>query len=193
MRQKRLAPKKITMSKWLLIIFIISSFMIVSCGTADDEINPDSDDDDMMMNDNLSGSAPDFELTALDGSKVRLTDQDDKVVVLFFFGNTCPSCKAVAPNVEEKLNADYAGRTDYVILGLDQWDGNGSSVQAFKDNTNVTFPLLLKASAVAKDYDTTYDRLVVIDQSGKIVHKGSRGASNDLNDVKSKVDELLGS
>ena len=48
-------------------------------------------------------------------------------------------------------------------LGLDVWDGNSSSVDAFETVTEVSFPLLLNASSVARDYETTYDRIVVID------------------------------
>ena len=179
-------------TKLLLVLGIFASCLIMSCSSPDEEISPDDPDgDDMMMSDGNSSAAPGFELTALDGTKVKLSDQKDKVVVLFFFGNTCPSCKSVAPDIQQKLNEDYKDEMDYVILGLDVWDGNNSSVQSFKDNTNVTFPLLLKASAVSKSYNTTYDRLVVIDKSGKIAHSGSRAATNDLTTVKSKVDDLL--
>lgn len=179
-------------SKWLLGLGIFASCLIMSCSSPDDEINPDDlDGDNMMMNDGTSSTAPGFELTALDGATVKLSDHTDKVVVLFFFGNTCPSCKSVAPDIQEKLNEDYADKNDYVVFGLDVWDGNSNSVQSFKDNTNVTFPLLLNASAVSKSYNTVYDRLVVIDKSGKIAHNGSRAAANDLNTVKSKVDDLL--
>lgn len=178
--------------KWLLVLGIFTSSLIMSCSSPDDEINPDDPDgDNMMMNDGTSSTAPGFELTALDGASVKLSDHKDKVVVLFFFGDTCPSCKSVAPDIQEKLNEDYADKNDYVVLGLDVWDGNSNSVQSFKDNTSVTFPLLLNASAVSKSYNTTYDRLVVIDKSGEIAHSGSRAASNDLNTVKSKVDDLL--
>jgi hypothetical protein len=62
---------------------------------------------------------------------------------------------------------------------------------SFKDNTMVSFPLLLNASSVARAYDTTYDRLLVIDKNGKIALKGRRGATNDVSIIKSKVDELL--
>jgi peroxiredoxin len=122
---------------------------------------------------------------------VKLSDYQDKVVVLFFMGHSCPSCKAVAPNVEKELNTDYAGKTDYAIFGLDTWDGNSNSMQSFKDVTGITFPLLLNASGVAKDYNTVYDRFVIIGKSGKIVHNGTSAATNDLATVKSKVNELL--
>ena len=144
------------------------------------------------MDDDKSGeAAPGFELTALNGSKIKLSDYENKVLVLFFLGSSCPLCKAAAPSVEKELKEAYAGNTDYVILGLDTWDGNNSAVQSFKDVTKVTFPLLLNASAVAKDYDTTYDRLVVISKTGNIAHSGTRATTNDISTVKTKVDELL--
>ena len=136
-------------------------------------------------------TAPDFSLTSLDGNTVKLSNYSNKVVVLFFFGNECPSCKAAAPKVNSDLFTAYASRTDYQILGLDQWDGNAAKVQGFKNTTSVGFPLLLNASGVVTSYKSTYDRLVVIDKSGKIVFNGTQGASSDISAVKAKVDELL--
>jgi peroxiredoxin len=140
---------------------------------------------------NISGNAPDFTLKSLSGSDVKLSNYSNKVVVLFFFGNGCPSCKAAAPSVESMLVTPYSSRTDYVVLGLDQWNGNAASVEAFKVSTGVTFPLLLNASGVAADYKTTFDRMVVIDKAGNIAFTGKKAVSSDITDVKTKVDELL--
>jgi peroxiredoxin len=171
----------------VLGLVLLCGTLLSSCNNEGEEPAPDLDPDDpgSLL------SAPDFELNSVDGKTVKLADFSDKVVVLFFFGNNCPSCRAVAPDIEKELNLPYAGRTDYVIIGLDQWDGNSNSVMSFKDNTMVSFPLLLNASSVARAYDTTYDRLLVIDKNGKIALKGRRGATNDVSIIKSKVDELL--
>lgn len=135
--------------------------------------------------------APAFSLTSSDGNQVKLSDFSGKVVVIFFFGNSCPSCKAAAPSIQSKLATPYSSNSNYQILGLDQWDGNSASVQSFKTATGVSFPLLLTASSVAASYKTTYDRLVVIDKSGNIVFSGKQGASSDVDTVKAKVEELL--
>jgi peroxiredoxin len=139
----------------------------------------------------VTGTAPVFTLKSLNGSDVSLSDFTNKVVVLFFFGNNCPSCKAAAPNVESMLVAPFASNTDYMVLGLDQWNGNEASVEAFKTATGVTFPLLLNAAGVASDYETTYDRIVVIDKARNIAFKGTQSASSDIDAAKVKVMELL--
>ena len=135
--------------------------------------------------------APDFSLSSTDGTQVKLSNYTGKVVVIFFFGNSCPSCKAAGPSIQSKLAAPYASNSNYQILGLDQWDGNTASVQSFRTVTGVSFPLLLNASSVAASYKTTYDRLVVIDKSGNIAYSGTQGAGADVDTVKAKVDELL--
>lgn len=139
----------------------------------------------------IGSDAPGFTLTSLEGNDVSLSGFSNKVVVLFFFGNNCPSCKAAAPSVESMLVEPFASSTDYMVLGLDQWNGNSASVQAFKTATNVTFPLLLNAAGVASDYKTTYDRIVVIDKMGKIAFSGKQSAALDIAAAKTKVNELL--
>ena len=175
----------------LLIKVVVVSFMFYTCSPTEDVDPGNSNTNNPSAGGNSGDSAPDFQLTTLDGNDFKLSDQSDKVVVLFFFGNSCPSCKAVAPTIEEKLNVAYTSKTDYVIVGLDQWDGSSQSVESFKTVTEVTFPLLLNASDVAGQYKTTYDRLVVIDKSGKIVHKGSRSAANEISTVMAAIDDLL--
>jgi len=132
-----------------------------------------------------------FELKSLTGQTVKLSDFKDKVVVLFFFGNACPSCKAAAPSIQTMLQGTFGSNSSFALIGLDQWDGNAASVESFKTATGVTFPLLLMASSTAKAYSTTYDRLVVVDKSGNIVFSGKQLAGSDLGAVKSKVEMLL--
>jgi len=172
----------ITPASKSLVILLIFSLVFSSCTT---------DDEEVMEPIAMGTTAPAFSLKSLDGSNVSLSNFNNKVVVLFFFGNNCPSCKAAAPDVESMLVKPFASSTDYMLLGLDQWDGNAASVQAFKSATNVSFPLLLTASGVAADYKTTFDRIVVIDKSGKIVFSGKQSVASDIAAAKAKVMELV--
>ncbi len=163
------------------VIILFFALVLASC-------SKDEEDTEPLM----SGSnAPAFTLKSLDGADVSLSNFNNKVVVLFFFGNNCPSCKAAAPDVESMLVTPFASSTDYMVLGLDQWNGNAASVQAFKTLTNVSFPLLLNASGVAADYKTTFDRIVVIDKAGKIAFSGKQSVATDITAAKAKVMELI--
>ena len=171
--------------KYFFLIGILS--LGIGCTKEDnapDNQTPKEEEDNLPI-------APAFELQNLDGQKVKLADFKDKVVVLFFFGNNCPSCKNIGPKIESDLNKVYGTNSSFAILGLDQWDGNAASVNSFKSVTGITFPLLQKASATAKAYESTYDRLVVINKKGKIAFRGGRLASSDLADVKALVENLL--
>lgn len=175
-------------TKLLFIVLFGFSLSLSSCEKEEAMTEPENMETGMTDNTNL---APTFELKALSGETVKLSDYKNKVVVLFFFGNTCPSCKTVAPDLESMLQKVYGANSSFALLGLDQWDGNTNLVQSFKTSTNVTFPLLLNASPVAKLYSSTYDRIVVIDKAGKIAFNGKQLAVNDLNTVKTTVANLL--
>lgn len=181
---------------WGLLVIIT----MASCGSdgpmpdvEDMSAQMDNQNNNSMGNDGntSSNAAPNFTLQTLEGGNVSLSNYKDKVVVIFFFGNACPSCRAVAPKIQSDLNVAYKNQSDYAIIGIDQWDGNSDSVNSFKSATGVSFPLLLKGSSVARNYSTTFDRLVVIDKKGNVAFKGSRSAANDITTVKSKIQELL--
>lgn len=194
MRTAIIIPGVSTIEKMLKITLVALILVLNSCSSDDDNSEttaPPTAGTPTTPPTTGTNTAPDFSLTSLDNKTVKLSDYSNKVVVLFFFGNECPSCKAAAPTINSDLFTPYASRTDYQILGLDQWDGNAAKVQGFKNTTNVGFPLLLNASGVVTSYKSTYDRLVVIDKTGKIVFNGTQGASSDISAVKTKVAELL--
>lgn len=172
----------------IIAFFSITILFFSSCSNDDSNATPTPTPSPLPGS---TSKAPEFSLTSLDNKTINLSDSKNKVVVIFFFGNECPSCKAAAPRVSSVLDVPYANRADYQILGLDQWDGNAAKVQSFKTITSVAFPLLLNASSVAANYKTTYDRLVVIDKSGNIAFSGTQGAAADIDAVKVKVDALL--
>lgn len=195
---------KHTKSIWILAL----AFLAFACTAADDPIDtptpptpeqgqvPDNNGDDNNGDDNNGATdnaevAPNFSLADTDGNTVSLKDFEDKVLVLFFFGYNCPLCKASGPHVQTQLANKYSSNSNFEIIGLDIWNGNVSGVKSFKSTTNISFPLLLKASATGGDYKTSYDRLVVIDKLGKIRFKGQRNATNDLEAVIDTVQTYL--
>lgn len=82
--------------------------------------------------------APDFELQALGGSTVRLSDFQGRPVLLTFGATWCPDCRAASPLLEE-LHQDYPG---LVILSVDSKE-SADVVQDYVEDSGVTYPVLL--------------------------------------------------
>lgn len=122
-------------------------------------------------------TAPDFELTALDGSTVKLSSLRGKSVLLAFWGFACPPCRAEAPHLSalaEKHAAD-----GLVVLGINGWDDPRQVVQAYQEKNNFKHTLLLTGSAVAKSYSIDlYPSCVWINKAGIItdIQYGSTNA-----------------
>lgn len=136
---------------------------------------------------------PDFEVNLLGGGTFTLSEHRGKVVFVFLFGNTCPSCKAIGPTVESSIYQRFMNDPDFVAIGLDTWDSSSgeSSVTGFMNSTGISFPLAIKAGSVASAYGTTYDRFMVIDRDGVLAHKGTIGAANDVNNTISVIEQSL--
>ena len=138
--------------------------------------------------------APNFQIGLLGGESFDLADHEGKVVMVFFFGNTCPSCRTVGSIVESQIYQEYMDDAgNLVAVGIDTWNSssNESSVTGFKNRTGITFPLGIKGGDVAASYQSTYDRLMVIDRAGILVHKGLVAASNDVNNTIAAIQDAL--
>jgi len=147
----------------------------------------------LLLGQDVGDDAPEFSYQKLSGDTVKLSDYEGKVVFLFLFGNDCSSCKSIGNDTETMVEKVYGSRDDFQALGLDLWNSSSSvtTVTAFKSTTKITYPLLIKAGDMEQKYKTTYDRIVVIDQEGKIRHKGSTVVYNDLDAAVSVIDELF--
>ena len=148
----------------MLFLFLVLSTLACEKERIDDKETMEDPNNTISEN-----KAPLFSLASLDNGTVNLADYENKVVVLYFFGSSCPNCIAAGPDIEKKLQTPFAANDDYAIIGLDQWNGNNAAVSSFKSRTGITFPLLLNASGVASEYETTYDRLIVLNKEGKIL------------------------
>ena len=169
----------------LLSLFIIMA--VIFTGT----LSSCKKEEPSQMADTAKTMAKDFSLKALSGDTLTLSNHGDKVVVLFFFGFGCSYCKESAPGIQASLVEPYASRSDYLVIGLDVWNGSATAVESFMNSTGLSVPMLLNASAVGKEYGTTNDRLVVIDKMGYVRFKGNQAAIKDIGSVKQTVDELI--
>ncbi|MFY0685691.1 MAG: TlpA family protein disulfide reductase [Cyclobacteriaceae bacterium] len=174
---------------YILLVLSIS----FGCDPMDDvmsEMNPGGEKSTTEEEEEEIELAPFFSLNNLDGDSVELDDFENKVLAMYFFGSGCPFCIAAGPDIQ-KMADQFANNNKFAIIGLDTWNGNSEAVKAFQDKAKVKFNLLLSASATAVDYDTRYDRVVIVNPDGEIVFRGSNRVSNELDDIEDKLKELL--
>ncbi|GAA4831154.1 thioredoxin-dependent thiol peroxidase [Garicola koreensis] len=124
-------------------------------------------------------AAPDFTLTAQDGSTVSLGDyRGQKVIVYFYPKAATPGCTTEACDFRDSLTALQAA--GYQVLGVSP--DPVSALKKFSDDESLTFPLLADEDhAVAESYGAwgekkNYGRVseglirstVVIDEQGRV-------------------------
>ena len=92
--------------------------------------------------------APDFELKALDGRTVHLSDYRGKAVVLNFWATYCGPCKIEMPWFED-LQKQYAAQ-GLVIIGVAQ-DDSQDDVEKFVKEMGVHYAIVMGRESVAED------------------------------------------
>ncbi|EJQ13080.1 thiol:disulfide interchange protein [Bacillus cereus] len=117
----------------------------------------------------IGKSAPDFELTKLDGAKVKLTDLKGKKVILNFWATWCGPCQQEMPDME----AFYKEHKENVeILAINytpsEKGGGEEKVSNFAKEKGITFPILLDKNI---DVTTAY-KVITIPTSYFIDTKG---------------------
>ncbi|MBJ8028962.1 redoxin domain-containing protein [Bacillus cereus group sp. N21] len=113
--------------------------------------------------------APDFELSKLDGTKVKLSDFKGKKVILNFWATWCGPCQQEMPDME----AFYKKYKDDVeILAVNYTVSEGANgeekVKKFAEEKGITFPILLDKDITVT---TTY-KVITIPTSYFVDTKG---------------------
>ena len=137
--------------------------------------------------------APDFTLKNTNNVDFTLSNHLGKVTVVFFLGYACPSCRAIAPDVQTKLVDAFGSNQNFQLIGIDTWNGTTAQVKGFITGTNTSFDILQQGSSVASSWGTTYDRLIILDAEGKFVFKGSGLVSSHIDAAVEEVKSLLSS
>ena len=118
--------------------------------------------------------APDFELSKLDGTKVKLSDLKGKKVIVNFWATWCGPCQREMPDMQEFYNK-Y--QKDVEILAVNYTASEGSEgkekVRKFAEEKGVTFPILLDTDIKVT---TTYKVIMIptsyfVDTNGVIQDK----------------------
>lgn len=111
--------------------------------------------------------APDFELTTLNGEKVKLSDYKGQRVMLNFWATWCPPCRAEMPAMQ-KFQEDKD--VQVLAVNLLETESNPDNVQKFMDELNLTLTIPMDVeSAVSNEYNViAYPTTYMIDSNGRI-------------------------
>ena len=123
-----------------------------------------------------SKNAPNFSLPDIKGKTVRLSDYNNKAVILNFFATWCPPCREEIPDFIEMVNTHDSER--FAIIGISVEKGDDATVKRFVTDARINYPVLMDDGLVSKAYGPIHSipTTFIIDKKGNIVQKiiGSR-------------------
>jgi peroxiredoxin len=97
----------------------------------------------------IDQEAPDFALKSIDGEDVKLSELKDKVVLIHFFATFSKASQKQLPQLE-RLHKKYK-ESGLVVIGVTV-EKNAEKVRAFARQNRLSYPILLDAGKVFKDY-----------------------------------------
>ena len=133
--------------------------------------------------------APDFELKALDGRTIHLSDYLGKAVVLNFWATYCGPCKIVMPWFEH-FQKEYESQ-GLMVLGVAQ-DDSQEDVERFVKEMGVHYTIVMGRESVDDAYGGIQflPGTFYIDRNGRIVERVFGLAGHG--DIEENIQRSLG-
>ena len=116
--------------------------------------------------------APDFTLTNLDGTLIKLSALRGKLVVLDFWATWCYWCHKASPLVEEFYAKADSNLVAVYGINVMERDINTAALQAFQLQRGVHFPTLMGTEQLTDQYKVIgLPSIFVIDPQGKFAYR----------------------
>lgn len=117
--------------------------------------------------------APDWTLKTPDGEEITLSELNDKVVILDFWGTWCIPCRQASPLLQQ-LHEKYED-APVKIIGMTVRERDWDSPARYMSDNGFTFPIVLRADDVAREYNVrSYPTYYVIGFDREVIHVASR-------------------
>lgn len=135
--------------------------------------------------------APDFSLTSLDGSTLKLSSYKGKAVLLNFWATWCEPCKVEMPWFVD-LQKKY-GPQGLQILGVAMDDSGAKDISDFAKKMGVNYPIVIGKEAVGDEYGGLpyLPSTFYIDRDGKVVDRVFGLVSRS--EIEGDIQKALGS
>lgn len=164
-----------------ILIIILSIVLITGCTNnsylapqdeAQDSVNDEQETENEEINNEAQNSneplmAPDFELEALDGSVIKLSEIRDKNVLINFWYTGCTFCVIEMPDLQ-KLQEAYPD--DLLLLAINVGESK-EVIEDFMNENKLNFTVLLDEDMqVAYDYGIrSFPTTIAVNKNGEIV------------------------
>ncbi|WP_203332394.1 redoxin domain-containing protein [Planococcus beigongshangi] len=143
---------------------------------ATERLNPGSDVDFLPTDEGLAKgeTAPDFELTTLDGETVQLSDYRGKKVILNLWATWCPPCRAEMPDMQKYYDEQAQDENvEILAVNLTTEDRGMDKINAFVEEFALTFPIPMDVDGDVGDVyqAATIPTSYMIDTEGRVQNK----------------------
>ena len=166
--QNTLKRRKVKMRKLLVAFLALSVATFVGCGKEETRLEKTQEE---VRKSEEGVKAYDFELTDVNGKKVKLSDFKGKVVIVQFFGTYCPPCRMEMP-VLEKLYRDYGGKVMVLGISVDYTGEDPAKLKPFVKEMGITYPVLVSDEKTWQEYAARITGLDSIPQTYIIDKEG---------------------